>query len=466
MRQRFYISMLVAVLLLGLLYACKNPSDHLLNGLTNVPGNGFDLNNVKNDYAKAMTMVSVLKVTGKDKRDKTNKRKLRWNEAYTIETPNGQKMIVPFSLEEEIFILGRNRIYDSYGASSFFIVSKNGTGHDFEIATYVEDEEKSMADPSAKWSGQVIVEDELGNFVKAVGIENGAIVSEGSIQGPNGRTLGYDCRLVEYFSCAYIPDIGYYAPCQYMYSTLFCYYVMPASIGNSNGYLTVVGGIQSSSGGGASTDNNPYYPLPDRLSNLVRFNNLTASMLAQINAQWDLMFEKSCALRALYVGLTSRNAKLDIRYDPNLSPSLADAFYDPVGNKMYFKSQSFMTEDIVMEEFFHKFQNAYYSGGTTQYTTNGHVNIEFEVALFQDIMAYIHGWPDMPTIPTDEYSLWIDEITQGGTKFPTTFGPISAEYFNYLGLYDTTHPNVAGTTSQSLTPGAMFEIFNSSSCPK
>jgi len=59
-------------------------------------------------------------------------------------------------------------------------------------------------------------------------------------------------------------------------------------------------------------------------------------------------------------------------------------------------------------------QDAYYPGGTAQYSNVGKVNIEFETKVYKDILAfgccYIFRDPDIPSEIRNDYVFWIESI--------------------------------------------------------
>ncbi|CAG4988758.1 hypothetical protein DYBT9275_00152 [Dyadobacter sp. CECT 9275] len=368
-------------------------------------------------------------------------------------------------MEEEIFLIDRHGGSVSYGASSFFIVSKkNNKNYSFEIATFIPDDPENQKDQTENWSGKIVVEDEKGEFVRALMVHNGKIVNE-SVNSEGGRIAQQDCYEVDYSSCAYVPDIGYSAPCQYMYTQVICFpSVPPPTSTSSNGFMGVVGGVISYGGatGGAGSI---YGQVVGRVSSLKRFTNYTTAQLIRLNDVLEELVAK-CVGKTIYGNLVAANHRMDWYIDPNLASS---GGYQPASKKVIFQSAGEINYHTLTEELFHAYQNTHYQGGTTQYLTNGKSNIEFEAKLLQDMARIINSDGCCMTVPdafTPEYYKWLIEITSGGTKYPTSYNTISNKYFYYLDLFKQRFPEYNYPTIPNLTPNAMFSLINLSKCPK
>jgi hypothetical protein len=66
-------------------------------------------------------------------------------------------------------------------------------------------------------------------------------------------------------------------------------------------------------------------------------------------------------------------------------------------------------------------------GGIAQYAgAAGDANIEFEAKLLRDMAYYINPvGGNQWAVNGDNYTSWLDTITNGGTSFPTSFLQIS-----------------------------------------
>ena len=226
--------------LIFIVAACKTSKRHAHGNTGSLPRIGFDMRKVRSDYEKEMAVVSRMKITHKDKREKTLKRKLNWQKGYSIQTTEGEKMRIPFSLEEDLFFYDRYGHGTSYTAWTFFIVSKKDKNYDFELVTYIDDIPEDPTKFTPNWSGQIIIENVQGDFKKAYFVDNGITVGEESSQPDYQRTLYQNCRRIEYWSCAYPPCS---TPCLLMYTVLMCYSQLPqAKVKASNVYLELASG--------------------------------------------------------------------------------------------------------------------------------------------------------------------------------------------------------------------------------
>lgn len=463
MRKQIYVLLASITLLLAILYGCKTPRE-LQPDDSAISGSSYIVTDVKRDYEAAMSQ-SANQRTSKAgaKAEKTTKRKIRWEEAYTVKLPDGEKMIVPFSLEDEIFFYDRFGTRNAYSSFTFFITSKKGNKHEFELATFIPEYPDDISKETEQFSGEIIIEDISGNFVKAYLMNDGKLVGDGVQQTEQGRILGYTCRLVEYWSCAQVPSIGYYAPCHFMYNEYICYYTEPTSLATaSNGYLQLIHGGT----GHDNQGNSPYYPFPDRLTRLSKgISNLTQSQKATVNETMDDLINKNCAFASLYVNLVSNDARIKWTMDPTI---VSVAVYQPSNQSISFKSSADINEHNLQEEMFHRYQDAYYQGGSAQYNPAGLYNIEFEAALLRDLSNLMYGWPAGQAVIDDDYYFWLMEITEDGTKWPTQWSHISEQYYYYLGKYVDQHPGLAGGTGLAtyLEPQALLMVTRSSNCPR
>lgn len=91
-------------------------------------------------------------------------------------------------------------------------------------------------------------------------------------------------------------------------------------------------------------------------------------------------------------------------------------------------TQADINEYNMQEEMFHRYQDAYYSGGSAQYNPAGLYNMEFEAALLRDISNLLNSWGGTPAMPGNDYYFWLLSITENGTKWPTQWSHISDQY--------------------------------------
>jgi len=159
------------------------------------------------------------------------------------------------------------------------------------------------------------------------------------------------------------------------------------------------GGGNGNGGGGAGNTNPPApSPKQDSLNKIMRDNCLNTAQLESLqtmvskyimgdgNADWG------CLRKKQYDFLVSKGAKFGFCIDNNLSTLQS---YNPQSRTFKFQDENTLNYSNFFEhEFFHGFQDFSISGGSAQYAArtssggypDGYVNIEFETALYQDVI--------------------------------------------------------------------------------
>jgi hypothetical protein len=139
--------------------------------------------------------------------------------------------------------------------------------------------------------------------------------------------------------------------------------------------------------------------------------------------------------------------------------------------------------DILLHEFFHVYQNGTYGGisaygknPSTGFNSPGFANIEFEEAVFYDIVngsrsAFYDGTPQQQS----DYNAWINTITANQTVYPkldpndgtTKYNDFMTEYNSFLTLYAGNPSNPNNSTLVTLVPNSLVNIFNNTNpvCP-
>lgn len=465
MKKHIYLKLLFCTIICLLsIYSCRKPDDFV--ALDQVSAE-FDMTEVIDSYKKEMSDLPKLR-SATDKAARTNFRKMRWDEAYTVFTEDGNKMIVPFSLEEELFLKNKSDSVISYGASTFFIVSNKNGKYEYETATYISEDTDSPSQITKEWSGRIIIETARGEFKKTLLIKNGKIIEEGVKSLNNGRVNTPACYYIVWWSCAYIPDMGYSAPCIFMHDEELCYEVyLPSGGGGvgggygNNGQYFTVSGIEY------EPDGNPYSTV-DRLTQLIRWSNMTSSEKAGLNEVLEELVTYTCIGKTLYAQIAATNVKFNMYMDPTIG---SPASYSPSTRTIRFKSASAINLVSFSEELFHAYQDLVaYPGGTSQYLPIGRPNIEFEAKVWRDMMS-LNSPVDLgvTTVQTDEsdaYYLWLVGLTNGGTEYPDSFVPMSSMYYHYLNEFLESYPAYNDPVIPTMTPDALLQLVNVSPCPK
>lgn len=106
------------------------------------------------------------------KSEKTNRKKLRWDEVRTMQTGIDLfQTSIPFSLEEELYLKSESAFCEYYACTSL-IVSKAGEQYQFEVFSQLFDEESSDGNDHYAFNRVDITEDIFGNLIEAYYYKN------------------------------------------------------------------------------------------------------------------------------------------------------------------------------------------------------------------------------------------------------------------------------------------------------
>jgi hypothetical protein len=155
-----------------------------------------------------------------------------------------------------------------------------------------------------------------------------------------------------------------------------------------------------------------------------------------------------------------------------------NVIFDPTTNTFTFSTDEAATPafaDLLEHEFFHAYQNSIYPGGISPYGQNpstgangaGFVNIEFEQAVFNDIVngsfnAFING----TLTQKNSYESWVKGLTNNGTVYPkltpgtTAYTTFINQYNSFLSQYNNLPNNPNTSPVINLTPQAFINLFN------
>ncbi|MGV3546031.1 MAG: hypothetical protein ACO1N4_03140 [Pedobacter sp.] len=212
--------------------------------------------------------------------------------------------------------------------------------------------------------------------------------------------------------------------------------------------------------------------MKDTCLNAQQVEALAETLSGYLNGQGDA--DLACIQKAIYNKVLAAGKKFGFCVDSNIS---GNGSYNPATGNFLWKDESGIpVVGLFGREFFHGYQDTHYSGGTAQYNTgmqNGFPNIEFEQALFNDILngsATAMG-SGVPSAIFNEYEAWIESITDNYTKYPKQFSDFGTDsnnvnkYYHFLSLFyqHSAYANM-GTVNNSLQPSALLNIFNTSNC--
>lgn len=106
------------------------------------------------------------------KSERTNRKKLRWDEIRTMQIGIDLLQIsIPFSLEKELYLKCEG-IFCEYCACTSLIVSKAGEGYHFEVFSQLFDEESPDENLDYSFNCVEITEDIFGNLIEAYYYKN------------------------------------------------------------------------------------------------------------------------------------------------------------------------------------------------------------------------------------------------------------------------------------------------------
>lgn len=209
--------------------------------------------------------------------------------------------------------------------------------------------------------------------------------------------------------------------------------------------------------------------LRDTCLNTRQMTSLRTVFNEYINGQGDNNLK--CAHKAVYNRFLASGKKISICIDGSI---IGNGSYRPGSGTIFYKDEAGIpVVSLFGHEFFHGFQDAFYAGGTSQYNTGtrmGFPNIEFEQALFYDIIngsgdANAMGSTASLTI-VQEYKGWLDTITNGNTEYPKQFSNFGSKYYYFLNKFYQNAYGYAGIGSMKtdLPPNAILNIFLTSNC--
>lgn len=154
--------------------------------------------------------------------EKKIKKKLRWNGNLVAKKGDESVLIVPFSMEEELYSKTPNGLTLPYGYTSRLLVYVKNGKYEYEVVTRFFDKNDLSATDASQFTGMVIVEDINGNFKKGFRYTKDGVISL-SQNTAGGRTNTETiCHYVDWFSCSVRNENGIpiYEYCQFMYSEL------------------------------------------------------------------------------------------------------------------------------------------------------------------------------------------------------------------------------------------------------
>ncbi|MCE6989634.1 hypothetical protein [Dyadobacter sp. CY323] len=205
--KNFFLS----ILLLVTSIACEYNS----NDIFTKPGiNEFGVNEIIKDYNFKLNSNKWARTT-KDKREKTLNRLVRWDQYISVLKDKEQRIVVPFTLEEEIFTNWMDGKVIPYSSLTSLVVSKKNGEYNYEVVTKYPDEDW-LKRKSTKFSGQIIVEDINGEFIKGYEYKKNEIQPIVKTLKNERTTYEKVCSYINWYTC--VSSNGVFYGCNFNYT--------------------------------------------------------------------------------------------------------------------------------------------------------------------------------------------------------------------------------------------------------
>ncbi|MCU0446064.1 MAG: hypothetical protein MUE85_14235 [Microscillaceae bacterium] len=247
-------------------------------------------------------------------------------------------------------------------------------------------------------------------------------------------------------------------------------------------------------GGGGNEGGNGVTPTYEPSSEFASIFNKNKSNLDEypyrleyLDKHFSELYKESCIFRAMVKAFTDANRQLGWNY-ATLKSSYIGGSYTAESLTIdidftYFKIEGFSEEDfknsgvikdILFEELFHAYQHLYDKEGYEGPADNtGLANKEFEAKFMHDLIERMtpgikptFKWPNLAlwTYDSNEYQIWLTEMTAKGTKFPSSFAQIEQRYNIFLKAFYEISKNTDSNygkypLSTTYKPNALFNLI-------
>ncbi|WP_323405365.1 hypothetical protein [Proteiniphilum sp.] len=331
-----------------------------------------------------------------------------------------------------------------------------------EMTDFNPFEKVRYLDRDNRFTGRVVYHDLNGNFVHGWGYEDGEITR--SIK----PECGTDDPVVMMSpsgsdGCVLVQEWGWTRTCTDWYT--YDYYGNPVYTGTTctDWEWGLIRSYWECSSGGGHNPSPPAVASP-RLQAIIALFSLTNTQISMLNSALSQLIAEGCLQEAMYNKLVAKNVKLHFGMVENPTDETAPANYYAGSKSLKFKNDNTINADNLKEELFHALQDAYYSGGISQYGKDaqdnklpGHVNVEFEAKVFKDISMVMGSYSAFFKTETpeeiaanDEYGKWIGDVQ----SYPIFLGePIVYNY--WLNLFNQLNPQYSSPFSND------FKSFHS-----
>lgn len=201
----------------------------------------------------------------------------------------------------------------------------------------------------------------------------------------------------------------------------------------------------------------------------VKFNdNMPDSLIQSIVDEMDNM--DPCPREKLLNAL--KNGKYDITF--NLNPSVGFlGLYNASTKTMEYSSESIIGQELLSHEFFHAFQDQTYTDMSSYGQKKpGHINIEFEQYVFQNISFMMEQYSSVvgkqfsDPNTAQSFKNWISDLTSQGTLMPNLSSQpeFLNQYNQFLSLYNQQGPKQYMSPQLDLIPSSLLSLFDGTGC--
>lgn len=170
--------------------------------------------------------------------------------------------MVPFTLEEDIYIKLDDSLMVPYTDLTELRASKVNGKYEFEVVTEIPDKDCIRGNQDLSFSGWVFVEDINGNLKEATYTKNGK-VAHGTKVESGARTAAPICLMsdkIDWYTCPVVDGTVIYMSCSYMYTEDICYvWGETGGSGSTGGSGGSGGTTNGSSAGGVYVQGGPIY---------------------------------------------------------------------------------------------------------------------------------------------------------------------------------------------------------------
>lgn len=392
---------------------------------------------VKNSFSS-----STQKNVDHDKKRKSIRKHLMWDEAYFKQLSVGFGIVIPLSYDKEYYVLKGKTKFSLSQLSYVLMYWDECKNWKVELVTTLPNQTFSeSSNENQTFSGLVIIEDWGGNFIKGYQYKDNQIFN--FIIEESRTKAEDDCEWTDWYSCACVDND---CQCTFSHSTISCGSGSPTFPTSSGG--TVSNDYPpGTNGSGTNTDETSDN---DNENELNKYDQIK---LKQVKI--DLL-NGYCPNQQIFNDVWN---SIDFQINSSIE---SNAVYDPLSNTITFRNYYSINNATVLQEVFHSFQNSSYPGGISQYENSpGELNIEFEAWLYTEIWLFVEDEElkfeaFLSSNLRQSWNEWILEIADNG------FTPNVLEDYGYwMSIFGATFPQYNNPLTNALqTPQAAINIFN------